>query len=236
MNKTEWNNLFQANQITDTPVDDAVPSKDMRNRLWFLRHDCQLIADVGCGHAGGRALRELGFYCQIECVDHSMIALNKIATPKISRLELDVFNSNLPCNRYDLAYSTQVIEHTENQQSFMDNLVQSVKFGGYVFVASTLQPHHAWYPYRNKYGHGVIHPGHVSEYRSTIDMGLQMQNAGLKEIRIDVSALKYAIFDPIITRLPFGAKFFNSKAYMDFRRRTKVPIFGYKIIQGLGRK
>lgn len=123
----------------------------------------------------------------------------------------DVIKTALPSKHFDLAISTQVIEHLEDDCKLLEEVFRLLKPKGYFYISSVIKKPWAIYKYRNL-GKFVLDPTHIYEYKSKEEFLNLLRKYNFK-------ILKFKIY---LTK----RKFFG----------LEIPIFGFYIIEVLCQK
>ncbi|MEE9430819.1 MAG: class I SAM-dependent methyltransferase [Melioribacteraceae bacterium] len=89
---------------------DEVFSSKVKRLLETLPKDIKTIADVGCGN--GKITNELGKYFDVVGIDRSTQALKSVQTKKLQCSADDI---KLGDNSIDLVFSSELLEHLEDQ-------------------------------------------------------------------------------------------------------------------------
>ncbi|MCX6742159.1 MAG: class I SAM-dependent methyltransferase [Candidatus Pacearchaeota archaeon] len=180
--------------------------------------DCVLkesdnILDLGCGE--GQIITAI-----LEKYPHKSVWGVEISPRRVEELKQafpsgkffceDVCNTSLQNNFFDLAISTQVIEHLEDDKTFVKECKRILKEGGYLYVDSVIKKPWAIYKYRYK-RRFVLDPTHEREYSSQDDF--------LRLFKDDFRIISIKTY-PVKRRLSF----------------LTIPIPGYYIVEGLFKK
>lgn len=96
------------------------------------------VLDYGCGMGGISNLFASKYNCHVDAVDISRNELEKAIITfsggehKIDFIMLDDFG--FPSNKYDLVFSSQVIEHVHNPGIYLSNINKMIKENGYLLI------------------------------------------------------------------------------------------------------
>jgi len=168
------------------------------------------LIDLGCGDGIFiHAVKRNYPHKKIVGVDISPRRINGLQKkfPKSKFICADVCSDFIK-QKFDFVYSSQVIEHVEDDKMMVNQIKKLVKNKKYVFVSSVIKKPFAVYKYRNN-GKFVLDPTHEREYKNKKDF--------LKIFEDDFKLIKYRVFP--VERKIFGLM-------------IKIP--GYHIIEGLG--
>lgn len=105
----------------------------------YIRTDKNRVLDVGCGTGGMLPL--LQHFGEVTGTDVDVQAVHFARQRKY--ITVDVADAQkLPYqdNSFDLVSAVDLIEHLENEQLLMDELVRVTRPGGYVFITSAALP------------------------------------------------------------------------------------------------
>lgn len=237
--------------IVFVPLDFSVPSARIRKKVEDIVQAAHAIADFGCGHGGTPILfARLNPRCRVYGLDYSGTAIRKARTlsPTDSNLsfrQIDFTEADaksvLP-ESVDFAYTSQVIEHVEDEDDFVRAIVRCTKPGGFVYVGTVFKKPYAWYFYRNSKNERVIETTHVREYTDVHQLFDRLEAAGLRVLDYDLRVTKYPIIDiplKILSKYCRGPRVFrllNSFLTMWLRRLLVIPIPGYYVFQVLALK
>jgi 2-polyprenyl-3-methyl-5-hydroxy-6-metoxy-1,4-benzoquinol methylase len=95
------------------------------------------ILDYGCGMGGVSQLFNQTYNCKVDAVDISKNELQKAKiafghNEQLNFLLLDEFDFSE--NKYDLVFSSQVVEHVHNVGNYLSNINKMLKDDGYLLV------------------------------------------------------------------------------------------------------
>jgi len=129
------------------------------------------ILDIGC--AEGLTIKELyeifGDKYKYTGVDLSKIRIAKAKRLKLPNVEFIVSTGEdmpLEANTFDCVLSSQVLEHVEDERSFLSEIYRVLKPKGVFEVDTVFKKKWAWYFYRSPAG-WVLDPTHLREYTET---------------------------------------------------------------------
>jgi len=159
------------------------------------KEEINTIVDLGCGD--GEVIRGILNKYQdknVLGIDISPRRINDLIKefPKQKFICADVCNSKLDDNSIDLAISTQLIEHLEDDVDFVGEIERILKPKGYAFITSVIKKPWAIYKYRNK-GKFVLDPTYVREYKN-VDEFLELFKPEFKLIKYKVFPVKRKAF------------------------------------------
>ena len=207
------------------------------------------IIDLGCGE--GTILYAL--YSKGLLKNASKIIRVDISEKRIKRLRKfcpfaegvigDVLNlRQIPGNFFDVAISSQVIEHVPDDSKMLKEVYRILRPDGYLYVSTVIKKRYGIWVYYEKGKGFKLDPTHVREYRSEREFLNLLKENGFKVIEYRSEGVRYPIVDLIIR---FLMKLGALKSYSDFYykhevlrklRKIKIPIIGYKIIGVVARK
>ncbi len=123
------------------------------------------LIDLGCGdgifiHAVKKEFPKI----EITGIDISPRRINRLKKkfPEDNFYIKDVCNTKLK-ERFDLVYSSQVIEHVQSDKEMIKEMSKLLKEKGFLFCSSVIKKHWAIYKYRNNRKF-VLDPTHEREY------------------------------------------------------------------------
>jgi ubiquinone/menaquinone biosynthesis C-methylase UbiE len=235
---------FQYNKVLKpaTDVELVLYSKKTWPALKKYFKNNQVIADFGCGNA------ILLFNCYQESktlnnvslvgLDFAGVAFKaaKQLCPKASFIVSNVLSAPLKKNSIDIATSTQVIEHIDDE-AFVKELARVLKPQGALLLTTVLKKKYAWYFRKNKYGERVIESTHLREYKKLSDVTSLLEKYGFKVAFKALPPINVSFVNFILDRLYNLTKirFFLEIAANDFivklRKLTRIPIPGYYAIE-----
>jgi len=191
----------------------------------FLNNNVHLV-DLGCGD--GRLIASIKKKfpkMDVVGVDISDKRIKKLEKQFPNDLFLceDVCYTSLLEESFDVVCCEQTIEHVENDNQLIEEIVRVLKLGGYVYITSVIKHPLAFYKYRNRKGKIVLDPTHEKEYKSKKEFLELFKKVGyaVKEKNHLHNFEYFQLLDIKLT--PVRRKLFN----------IHIPIFGYYIIECL---
>jgi 2-polyprenyl-3-methyl-5-hydroxy-6-metoxy-1,4-benzoquinol methylase len=156
------------------------------------------IIDLGCGD---------GFFIRgLKIFDNSIKVTGvDISSRRIQNLKKIFSKDKFYCtdvcdtkirDKFDFVYSSQVIEHMENDKKMVEEITRLTKSKGYVHVSSIIKKPLAIYQYKNN-GKFVLDPTHEKEYKNQKEF-LDLFQKDFKLISSNISK---------VTRKKFGILF-----------------------------
>ena len=168
------------------------------------------IIDLGCGYGGFiNSIKTFDYSKKVTGIDISpkRIEFLKSKFPKDEFYVADVCDTKIK-KKFDLVYSSQVIEHVEDDKKMTTEISRLAKEKGYVYVSSVIKKPFSIYKYRNRFGKFCLDPTHEREYKNLKEF--------LDLFKENFKLINYNIF-------PVKRKFFGFE--------IKIP--GYYIVEGL---
>jgi len=164
------------------------------------------VLDLGCGEGAmleALARRGLLDDTNITAIDISprLISIAKKRFKKRAQfIKTDVVKTNLPKSRFDLVYSTMVIEHIENPKEMVSEIYRILKPQGVVFISTIVKKWWGIYFYRNK-GKFVVDPTHLHEFESPEELVELMKDGGFEVIEQITFPRYYSLLELLIKLL-----------------------------------
>lgn len=206
------------------------------------------IIDIGCGDGVLlSAMKERGFLSRISAVgiDLSLIRLKRLKDLQThcnlirgDASHLDFFKPE----SFNLAISTQVIEHLTDEDAFLSGIRSLLKPESYLYLSTVIKGKNAFWIYRNN-GHIVLDPTHIHEFNSKDELLSLLEKHGFSPCHIQVYPVKFGIIECIIRTFIFlGIKADSTELYFLNHPRIAqlnkigIPVPGYSIIEGLFRR
>ena len=184
-----------ANKYVQDVSNPTIP-KNLRN--FISKREISKVIDLGCGD--GFFIRGLKIFdnsIKIVGIDISSRRINNLKR-KFSKDKFycrDVCDTKLK-EKFDFVYSSQVIEHVEDDKKMVKEINKLTKSKGYVYVSSVIKKSWAIYQYRNN-GKFVLDPTHEKEYKNKKEF-LDLFKKDFKLISCNISK---------VTRRKFGILF-----------------------------
>ncbi|MDD2891088.1 MAG: class I SAM-dependent methyltransferase, partial [bacterium] len=96
------------------------------------------LLDYGCGDGYWTSIFSQSPLCEVVGVDYNKLRLErcKINAPKAKFIEADLRKKNPGIKKFDIVFCSQVIEHIEDDTSFLENIRNYIKENG-VFILGT---------------------------------------------------------------------------------------------------
>jgi len=225
-------------------IDFSVPEM-LESLLEGLNKSYSLI-DLGCGD--GRVLYAL--YSKGLFKNASRIAGVDISEERIKRLKkfcpfaegivADVCDlKQIQNNSFDVATSSQVIEHVLNDSKMLKEVYRILKPNGYFYVSTVIKKWYGFWIYWNK---GFkLDPTHVREYKSEQEFLNLLKENGFKIVKYRTEKVKYSIMDLIIRffikagLIKPPPDFYQKHELLRKLRKIKMPVAGYRTIEVVGK-
>ena len=161
------------------------------------------ILDVGCGTGlNASFLREMGH--EVIGVDLSPVAIAKIKNLGFEGYVCDLQKQTPKASgTFDLIYVSEVIEHVEDTETFLNNLLKSLRPDGQLLLST---PNSSFWPYRvlAMLGHtlsDVQHPGHI-RFFSKKSLSQAIESAGFSQLHISARHIYFVLPDGIGKYIP----------------------------------
>ena len=205
------------------------------------------IIDLGCGD--GTILYAL--YSKGLLKNASKIIGVDISEKRIKRLRKfcpfaegvigDVLNlRQIPDNFFDVAISSQVIEHVPDDSKMLREVYRILKPDGYFYISTVIKKWYGFWVYYNK---GFkLDPTHIREYRYEKDFLDLLESNGFKILSWNLNSVTYPVLDLFLRVLikigltPSPDFYLRYKLLKTIRDRVKLKVIGYKLIEVIGVK
>jgi len=221
-------------------IDFSVPEM-LENLLKELNKLYSLI-DLGCGD--GRILYALyskgllkntGRIVGVDISEERMRRLKEFC-PFAEGVVADVCDlKQIPDNSFDVAISSQVIEHVPDDSRMLKEVRRILKSNGYFYVSTVIKK---WYGFWIYYDKGFkLDPTHVREYRSEKDFLSLLKSNGFEILSWDLNSVTYPVLDLLLRALiKIGLKlspdfYLRYKLLKTIRDKVKLKVIGYKLIE-----
>jgi ubiquinone/menaquinone biosynthesis C-methylase UbiE len=203
------------------------------------------LIDLGCGDGSMiHALHREGLLkkaVRVVGVDISSVRIERFKTfcPFAEAVIGDVCDlSKIPDNSFNLAISTQVIEHVEDDVKMLKEVYRIIKPNGYLYISTVVKGKMAFWIYWNK---GFkLDPTHVREYRSEKEFIELLERCNFAVVYWDSKKLSYSLTELLIRGLIMlgllkasSIHFITSRLKM---KKIRIRVLGYRIIEALARK
>jgi len=144
-------------------------------------------------------------------------------------------------NSFDVAISSQVIEHVPDEKKMLKEVYRILKPGGYFYVSTVIKE---WYGFWIYWKNGFkLDPTHMREYTNVEEFLNLVKNNGFNITEWKSKDVSYPLLDLIIRFLikvhlvkPSPDFYLKHKTLSNFRDKVKLKIIGYKTIEVLGVK
>ena len=242
-----FNSQYESIDIIHVPLYFSINNREIRKRLVEEIKKSKKVADLGCGHGGTLVqFSRINPEAKIIGVDYSEVALKKVKKiilgyPGIETCLADLTKERLS-EKFDCIYTSQVIEHVQEDDLFIKNAYESLIPGGAFVVATVLKKKYARYFYRNEKGEAVLEPTHVREYKSIKELTDKIEKQGFTVEAVGLNIFRFPLIDPILKVLTryfknqFVFSLVNHPVTMVLRFLTGLPIPGYYNLQVFCRK
>lgn len=145
------------------------------------------VVDLGCGDGGIiYGFNKENKNLKITGIDISPRRINHLKDnfPEYKFLCEDVCKTSLKSNSQDIVYSSQVIEHVEDDNKMLQEIKRIAKKNAVIYLSSVIKKPWAIYKYRNRKGKFCLDPTHEREYHSIDQFSKIISKNGLKIIKI----------------------------------------------------
>lgn len=236
--KDRFEKQYTECDIVRVPFLISVPSRKMREMLIDAVRQASRIADFGCGHGSGIwAMTQYNSESKIVGYDYSETAIRKVRDffsdmANISAYEMDFYEETVD-EQYDFIFSSQVIEHIDDDEMFLRKIHDSLTENGRAFISTVYKKPWARYFYKNSRGQNVLEPTHVREYITVDDLLQKISSANLRVVDYDLTLIKFPLIDiplKILSKVVKNKAVFsimNSKVIAFFRKYFVIPIIGF---------
>jgi ubiquinone/menaquinone biosynthesis C-methylase UbiE len=211
--------------------------------LEILDNNNSKLVDMGCG--SGTLLyniRKINKNINLYGVDSSEVICGdtKMWLRDVTILCNDILHTNFENESFDMATSTMVIEHLDDDL-FLNEVNRILKPNGIFLCTTVLKSKNARYFYKNDAGESVLEPTHLREYKSIQSFEDLLKKNNFSIIYKDTPALKYPLIDPFFKLLfqIFKSEFFRTfpAHHLNYLRKfSSIPIPGYHCIEVIARK
>lgn len=172
------------------PIKNPKLPNEIKNIL--EKEKIKSMIDLGCGDGAiVEAVKKEFPRISIFGVDISSRRINRLKEkfPKEKFFISDVCNTKLK-ERFDFVYTSQVIEHVEDDKKMVKEINKLLKKNGILFCSSVIKKPWAIYQYRNN-GKFVLDPTHEREYKNEKDfLGLFKNDFTLEKYGISKTKRK----------------------------------------------
>jgi ubiquinone/menaquinone biosynthesis C-methylase UbiE len=177
------------------------PKVPFEIRKIIEREKIKSIIDLGCGDGDFIIAIKKEFprinIVGVDVSDRRIETLRKIF-PKNEFYLGDICNLKLK-KKFDMVYSSQVIEHVESDIKMVEKMSELLKKGGILHCSSVIKKTWAVYKYRNN-GKFVLDPTHEREYRNSKEF-LDLFKENFRLIRYWISKTRRWKFG-LVFRIP----------------------------------
>ena len=227
-------------------IDEDVVSDLLEKLLKYLNELGKpfSIIDLGCGDdAILHALHSKGLLknaSRIVGVDISEERIRRLRRfcPFAEGIVEDVCDlRRIPDSSFDVAISTQVIEHVPDDSKMLREVHRILKPNGYFYVSTVVKKWYGVWVYYEKGKGFKLDPTHVREYRSEQEFLDLLRRSGFDVVEFKSKGVKYPIMDPFLRLLmKLGLLKVSPDFYFKHRvlrklKRIRVLAIGYKIIE-----
>ena len=232
-------------------IDEDVVSELLEK---LLRHLNELnkpfsIVDLGCGdgtilhalHSKG-LLRNASRVVGVDISEERIRRLRKFC-PFAEGIVGDVCDlRQVPDSSFDVAISTQVIEHVLDDSKMLREIHRILKPNGYFYVSTIVKKWYGVWVYYER-GRGFkLDPTHVREYRSEQEFLNLLRRNGFKIVEFRSEGVKYPVMDLLLrllmklNLLKLSPDFYLRHKVLRKLRRIRIPVIGYRTIEVVAKK
>jgi ubiquinone/menaquinone biosynthesis C-methylase UbiE len=202
------------------------------------------IVDLGCGDGRfiyslykrgllNKAKRVVGVDISKERIDR----LKEIC-PFTEGLVADVTNlKELKNNSFDIAISSQVIEHVSDDKRMLKEVYRILKPKGYFYVSTVIKKWYGFWIYWN--GGFKLDPTHKREYSSEEEFINLLENNGFQVLEWRIERIRYPFIDLMLRFLIYAniieptSNFYVKHSHLEKLRKLKLGVIGYRTIEVL---
>ena len=195
--------------------------------------------DLGCGDGALLyALNKKGYFTSksVYAVDLSAARLELVSriNNDINCLQRDVCETQVEDGSIEFLFSTQVIEHVENDAKMIEEIHRILAPSGTVYLTTIFKKWYGWYFYRCN-GKWTIDPTHLREYTRDAQLldGLKRYNLEILESKKTLD--RRPLLDAVLRRVGASNIVYKSRILKLFRA-ISIPIPGYYIWEIVARK
>jgi 2-polyprenyl-3-methyl-5-hydroxy-6-metoxy-1,4-benzoquinol methylase len=190
--------------------------------------------DFGCGDGALLyAMNAIGLLDgkQVHALDGSSERLKavQLISDDFDCIVSDVCDSKLEDDSIDVALSTQVIEHVDDDAAMAREMHRVMKYKGVLYLSTIFKKSYGWYFYRCN-GKWTIDPTHLREYSKDEELLDILDAAGFDVLVNKKSLESRSIVDAFMRRvggrLGVGRKVYDIGILRSIRK-LKLPIPGY---------
>ena len=202
------------------------------------------IVDLGCGD--GRLLYAL--YHKDLLKNSERIVGIDVSEERIERLKelcpftegiiADVQNLNQIPDSFDMAISSQVIEHIQDDSRMLKEAHRILKPNGYLYISTVIKK---WYGFWIYWKKGFkLDPTHVREYPSKEEFLNLLKRSGFEIVDWRTENVSYPLIDLIVrTSIKAGKiepnpSFYLTHMMLKKLRSIKIRVVGYQTIEVVG--
>lgn len=227
-------------------IDLTIP-RMLEDILTNINNNQFSVVDLGCGDGKFLyALYQKGLLKNarnivgVDISEERIERLKKLC-PFAEGIVADVCNlTQIFNNSFDLAISSQVIEHIPDDSKMLKDVYQILNPNGYFYVSTVVKKCMAFYIYRNN-GKFRLDPTHVREYSSKEEFLSLLKRNGFEIISWRTTNVSYPIMDLIVRVLIKVGKlkpdplFYQKHKMLEKLRVIKFKVVGYHTIEVVGK-
>lgn len=176
------NKIYSENFIQPNVEKGSVPTFLKK----YLKESDHII-DLGCGDGGMiYGFSKENKNLKVTGIDISPRRINQLKKnfPKYKFFCEDVCKTSLKPNSQDIIYSSQVIEHVEDDNKMLQEINRIAKKKAIIYLGSVIKEPWAIYKYKNRKGKFCLDPTHEREYKNIHQFSEILTKNKLKIINI----------------------------------------------------
>jgi SAM-dependent methyltransferase len=232
--------------IKTVPLEFSITSKKILREFVKILKKSKSVADLGCGRGGNVVqFRKVNPNIRYTGIDISPIVIAEardLFGDSQTRFEAQDLSKDRQINKYDLIYCSQLVEHLEDDESFISRMNKSLTPEGYLLLSTVYKKKNAVYLYKNKRGERALAPDHINEYSEVKLLLDKLIINHFEIIDFDLVMFRFPLIDVILKILMKYAKgkttsiIVNSPLVMKMRYYLMVPILGFYNFQIIARR
>jgi ubiquinone/menaquinone biosynthesis C-methylase UbiE len=188
----------------------------------FLQgQDSKKLIDIGCGDGVFlHAIKEKFPKIELSGLDLSSERLGRLKErdPDVTTYVGNACDlSQLYGRGFDLAVSSQVIEHVPNDETMIGEMNKIVRMDGSIYISSVVKMWYGWWIYKCN-GKVTCDPTHVREYSSKREFEKVIESGGFKVLQTSATPFLPSFFNHLV-RIALRKKIMTYKQFDSFARK-----------------